>query len=146
MRAPHRVGGGGDAEQDRSASPGRGLSAVVLIGTLTLLLSGEWLLRVVSPAECAYRRETGRPCIGCGGTRAYGLAVAGQLRAATKMNLLGAFAGMAVWLMTVGSAMSLVTGRQCFMKACAVAVALVAPLALAGGMVIWWRGLSQHIL
>lgn len=124
----------------------RVLSAITLTGALILLLRGEFLLTLMSPGPCAYLRETGRPCLGCGGTRAYGLAVAGHLCAAAQRNLLGAVAGVAVWLTAVGSAASLATGRACFLSTCVVLVALVAPLALAGGIVIWWRASSQYIL
>ena len=124
----------------------RVVSAIILAGTLALLLRGEFLLTLLNPGQCAYLRETGRPCVGCGGTRAYGLAARGHWRAAARMNLLGAFAGLAVWLVTAGSAASLTTGRACFLKICAVFVAVLAPLALAGGMMIWWREWSQYIL
>jgi hypothetical protein len=142
-----------DLESMRQGVPGsssaktvRSLSAIVLAGALVLLVRGEWLLTLASPEQCSYLRQTGRPCLGCGGTRAYALAVAGQLRAATKKNLLGASAGLAVWLMAMGSAVSLATGRSWFLRVCAVVVAFVAPLAFAGGMVIWWRASSQYIL
>jgi hypothetical protein len=124
----------------------RPLAAVLLAGALVLLLRGESLLVLASPGQCSYLRQTGRPCVGCGGTRAYALAVAGHVCAAAKTNVLGAFAGAAVWLLALGSAVSLATGRSCFLWVCAATVALVGPLALTGSMVVWWHGLSQYIL
>ena len=124
----------------------RGLSALVLMGALILLLRGELLLGLASPGQCSYLRQTGRPCLGCGGTRAYGLAAAGQLSAAARMNLLGAFSGAAVWLVALGSAASLASGRACFLKLCVLLVVVVAPLVLVGGVVIWWRASSQYVL
>lgn len=124
----------------------RGLSAIVLMGALALLLRGEFLLRLASPGQCSYLRQTGRPCLGCGGTRAYGLAATGQLGAAARVNLLGAFSGAAVWLVALGSAASLLSGHACFLKLCVLLVVVVAPLVMVGGAVIWWRGSSQYIL
>ena len=44
----------------------RVVSAIILAGTLGLLLRGEFLLTLLNPGQCAYLRETGRPCVGCG--------------------------------------------------------------------------------
>jgi hypothetical protein len=143
---------GGGLCSERSAGRGgraktvRAVSAVALVGAVALLLGGEWLLSAMSPAQCSYLRQTGRPCLGCGGTRAYGLLVKGQIGAAARTNLLGAFTGAAVWLLALGAAGSLATGSARILKACVVLVVLVTPLVMVGGVVIWWRASSQCVL
>ena len=88
---------------------GRGLAAFVLVvcgGALWLggagSLQAAQRMEAVSlgrgepaPYVCSFRRQTGQPCLGCGGTEAFGHASRGRWSAAAAANPLGAFTGLA---------------------------------------------------
>src|SRR5207245_9876017 len=64
--------------------------------------------RSAAPADtCPFRRQTGMPCPGCGGTEAFGLGAGGHWRAAVVANPLGAFAALAAWALSVAAALTL---------------------------------------
>ena len=57
---------------------------------------------------CSFRRQTGHPCLGCGGTEAFGAGLARPVgRAPRAANPLGAFAGLAAWSLAAASLLTL---------------------------------------
>jgi hypothetical protein len=53
--------------------------------------------RAADPVVCSHLARTGKPCLGCGGTRALGLAARGRLLDSLAANPLGAWAGLVLW-------------------------------------------------
>jgi hypothetical protein len=77
-----------------------------------------------APYACSFRRQTGQPCVGCGGTEAFGAASRGRWKAAAAANPLGAFG-----LRGTG----------------ALVIALV-PVAFLVNAVVWWMSLPPGAL
>ena len=115
----------------------RGVAAFVSLAGIGLLLGGERLMVLGSPQGCEYLRTTGRACVGCGGTRAYGRAVRGELGAAFSLNAIGAASGIAVWLLTLGGLVSLLRGRWQGLMATLIVVGAATPVAVVVGLVRW---------
>jgi hypothetical protein len=94
-----------------------------------------------SPFVCSYRAKTGHPCVGCGGTTAFGLASRGRFVAAARANLLGAFAGAAAWLLFGAAALAAASGRAAVLRWTAALVGLSAPIVFVVSLVAWWSSL-----
>lgn len=113
--------------------------ALVALGRLqNLVLHGR-----ASDPVCSFRQRTGRPCLGCGGTRALHLAARGDLRGALRANPLGAWAALVAWLTALGAALTVFTGNGRWLRRAAWLAALTAAPALAGTFVWWWRALPS---
>lgn len=72
---------------------------VTLAAVVVLLLVARFYDHLpVRPPECGFRKTTGLPCLGCGGTRSVRALVSGDLVAATRFNpavIVGIFTLMA---------------------------------------------------
>lgn len=87
---------------------------------------------------CEYRIETGRPCLGCGGTRALRRMSRGDWRSALAANPLGAYAGLALWLLALGGLGAAITGRPAVVKVSLGIAAALAPAAFVWNAWSWW--------
>jgi hypothetical protein len=112
----------------------RALSFLAMLCVVVTMLCGPWLANLGVPEVCAYKARTGRPCLGCGGTHAFRHAVAGDLRGAWRFNTLGAFAGVAAWLLLAGALVSSFSGRM----GALVAVCLLLGASTPGAVVVAW--------
>jgi hypothetical protein len=121
----------------------RALSMVCLAAAVLLIAAGGDLLALGQDgAVCSFRAQTGRPCPGCGGTRAFSCAVRGEVATAFRFNLMGALAGLAAWLVALGALASGVSGRAVFLQSCLMVVVVAAPLALGLGIARWFFSLG----
>ena len=125
---------------------GRGLSPRLAARVLSLgvalsaglaMTAGPWIANAGNGGACAYRIRWGRPCVGCGGTHAFRRAVAGDLTGAARLNVLGAFAGVASWLMVIGGIVGAVTGRLRPVIAAGLVVAVMTPVVAAAAWIRW---------
>jgi hypothetical protein len=124
----------------RSLSPWLGarvLSLGVAVSAALAMAAGPWIASLGNGGACAYRVSRGRPCLGCGGTHAFRRAVTGDMTGAARLNLLGAFAGAAVWLMLIGGIVGAVAGRVWPVVAACLAVAATTPIAAAAAWIRW---------
>lgn len=120
----------------------RSIALVCLASAVLVVVAGVPVLELGSGGRpCEFRVQTGQPCVGCGGTHALHAAVRGDFRSAARANILGAFAGAALWLVVVASSLSLMTGWPHFLRWCVVVLGLTAPIAFAVGVARWWMGL-----
>jgi len=133
----------------------RGLAGFVFgVCTGALWLGGEGSLHAVRTVEawstgrsaaptftCAFRRQTGLPCPGCGGTEAFGLAARGRWRAAALANPLGAFAGLAAWALGLAAALTLLGAGTGWLRMALALAAASLPAALVINGVVWWMSL-----
>jgi len=132
----------------------RRLGSVALISGLTVALGGAHGLHALSglgallvgqrgPLVCAYKARTGRPCLGCGGTRALALMGRGEVRAAITAHPLGAWTGAMAWLAVVSGLVSVVSGRGAFLRVAVWLMALSFLPVLAATVAWWWpRGVT----
>lgn len=125
-------------------------SGFVLAASLSGLLAGapslERLGELQGTRACSFRSRTGLPCMGCGGTHALALAARGDVPGALAANPLGAWAGLAAWLLVLGAGASALTARRAFLGAALVVVALVTPVAFLWNAVSWWMSLPAGAL
>lgn len=94
-----------------------------------------------APQMCTFKARTGVPCVGCGGTEAFGHAARGRFLAAARANLLGAYAGAAAWALLAASLLTLVAGRVAFLRSTALAAALALVPAFMANAALWWSSL-----
>ncbi|HUG54223.1 MAG TPA: DUF2752 domain-containing protein [Vicinamibacteria bacterium] len=141
-------------------APWRGVAAVVLATCGgALWLGGGGSLRAAQRLEawssgradapaftCSFRKQTGLPCLGCGGTRAFSEAARGRWTAALAANVLGAFAGGAAWLMALAAMATLAGAGASWLRLAGVLVLASLPAALALGAVMWWTSLPPGAL
>jgi hypothetical protein len=106
--------------------------------SLGLLAWGAPLLDGLSPPACSFKARTGRPCVGCGGTRALARAARGDLGGAARLNPLGAWAGLCLWGLSLAAVASLVTGRRAPVLRGLVAAAASSLAAVLLGTIAWW--------
>jgi hypothetical protein len=118
-------------------APARTLAAVVAFSGGLLLTAGPWLANLGHPDGCAYRIETGRPCVGCDGTKAFRRAVVGDLRGAARLNLLGGFAGVVSWLMCLGGLAGALSGRLKALAVVGLVVVLATPVVVVARWMQW---------
>ena len=122
----------------RTARP---IAAFALALAVAGLAGGEALLGAAHPGVCSYRQRTGLPCMGCGGTHAFGRMVSGDVTGAVASNPLGAWAGLAVWLLVPGGAAAAAAGRLGPLVATLVGLLASFPLAFAWNALVWWTSL-----
>jgi hypothetical protein len=107
---------------------------------LALLLAAAPLFEWASAGRpCETLRQTGRPCLGCGGTRALRLLLHGELAAAAGTNGLGAFSGVALGFVVMGSVLAFAEGRLRILRLMAWALGALAPFVIGGWLFAWWR-------
>ena len=133
----------------------RGLAGLVFgVCAGALWLGGEGSLRVAQTVEawstgrsaapvytCPFRRQTGMPCPGCGGTEAFGLGARGHWRAAAVANPLGAFAALAAWALSLAAALTLLGAGGGWLRVVLGVVAVLSPAAFVINGVVWWMSL-----
>ena len=136
-------------------TPWRGLAAFVLVvcgGALWLGGAGSLhaARRVAAlssgrvaaaPFTCSFRRQTGHPCLGCGGTEAFGHAARGRWRAAAAANPLGAFAGLAAWLLAAASSLTVLGAGDGWVRRVGLLVLALLPAVFVVNAVVWWTSL-----
>jgi hypothetical protein len=98
------------------------------------------------PDICAFRARTGLPCVGCGGTHAFVLGGRGRFPSALRANPLGAFVAAAAWVLALGAATTLVTGRAGALKVPLLTTVVLLPVVFVGTFVWWWWGLPPGAL
>ena len=129
-----------------SADAGRGrvrlLASLTLVVSLAALALGEQTLLRLGDPVCSFRAQTGRPCMGCGGTHAFGRVARGDVAGALSANPLGAFVGMALWGLALAGAGSALTGRSAYLSRALGLVLALAPGALLGNAAWWWKSLG----
>ncbi len=119
--------------------PVRTAAAIVFLIAGGALAGSDALLRV--PLVCSFRAATGVPCVGCGGTHAFERAAHGDFAGAARLNLLGAWAGLAAWLLAAVSCHALLTGRGRPLGLLVLAVTTLSPVLLVWSAVRWWAAL-----
>jgi len=132
----------------------RGLAAFVLVTCGGLLwLGGAGSLQAAqrleglatgappAPYVCAFRARTGQPCLGCGGTTAFEAAARGRFREAAVANPLGAFTGLAAWLLAFAAGVTAGGGGSGWLRRALLAVLALLPAAFVVNAVVWWMSL-----
>jgi hypothetical protein len=99
-----------------------------------------------APYVCSFRRQTGQPCLGCGGTEAFGDASRGRWSAAAAANPLGAFAGLAAWALAAASLLTLTGAGAGWLRWTGTLVFASLPLAFLVNAVVWWMSLPPGAL
>lgn len=119
--------------------------ALVFLGSEALVVLGRlqnWFDHGrASTPYCSFRARTGLPCVGCGGTRALALVARGRLIAAWRVNALGAFAGLAAWLLALAGLAAAVSGRSGALRWWLYLVPPTGVLVFFVSWLIWWRAL-----
>ena len=102
------------------AAPPAGSRAMIFVVCLALLVLGEGSVAAARHAQgltgtpaaqmCSFRARTGAPCLGCGGTEAFGHAARGRFLSAVVANPLGAWSGATAWALLVASGLTLAGG------------------------------------
>ena len=138
----------------------RGLAVFILVASAGLLwLGGAGSLRAAQRMEafskgqaapesfaCSFRRRTGQPCPGCGGTEAFGHAAGGRWREAAGANPLGAFAGLAAWALAAAGSLTAMGAGSGWVRRTAAAVIVLLPLAFVVNAAVWWTSLPPGAL
>ena len=144
----------------RTDAAWRGLAAFVLVVCAGLLwLGGAGSLQAAqtmtalsrrqasSPAfVCESQRRTGHPCPGCGGTQAFEHASHGEWRAAAAANPLGAFAGLAAWVLAAASLLTVTGAGAGWLRRTGAAVLVLLPAAFFANAVVWFLSLPPGAL
>ncbi len=116
----------------------RWIAAVIGGFALGLLLAAAPLCEWANRGDrCPTLRRTGRPCLGCGGTRALRLLLRGEPGAAVGANGLGAFSGVALALVVMGSVCAFVEGRLRILRLTAWTLTALAPFVVVGWFLAW---------
>lgn len=90
---------------------------------------------------CSFRRQTGQPCLGCGGTEAFGDAARGRWAEAAAANPLGAFAGLAAWALAAAGLLTASGAGAGWLRRMGALVLVLLPLAFVVNAVVWWMSL-----
>lgn len=139
---------------------GRGAAAFVLAVTASALwLGGGGSLRLVRTADawaagrarpetylCSFRRQTGLPCLGCGGTAAFSLGARGRFGAAARESLLGGFVALAAWALAAAATVTLCTGATGWLFRVGVALLALLPPVFVVHAAVWWASLPPGAL
>ena len=136
------------------ASPAtRGLCAFVFVVCAALLALGEGsaaaarraqgLGGIASGEVCSFRAKTGAPCLGCGGTAAFGHASRGRFVAAAVANPLGAWSGAAAWALAIGSLLAFAGADTRALRLALISMAATLPAAFVVNAVAWWTSLPR---
>jgi hypothetical protein len=99
-----------------------------------------------APFVCSFRRQTGQPCVGCGGTEAFGEAARGRWAQAAAANPLGAFAGLAAWALAASSLMTLGGAGAGWLRRVGAGVLVLLPAALVAAVAVWLLSLPPGAL
>jgi hypothetical protein len=128
----------------------RALCAFAFVVTASLLALAEGSAaaarRVQGAPEgevCSFRVETGAPCLGCGGTAAFGHAARGRFARAAVANPLGAWAGAAAWVLLAASGLTLAGAGTGFLRAALLGIAATLPAAFVVNAIAWWTSLPR---
>lgn len=121
----------------------RVVSLSVAVSAALVMTAGPWIANLGNGGACAYRVKLGRPCIGCGGTQAYRSAVAGDVARAARLNVLGAFAGVASWLLLIGGVAGALVGHWRPVIVVCLTVAAATPVAAATAWIRWMSVLPK---
>jgi len=129
----------------------RGLAAMIFVACLALLVLGEGSVAAARHAQalsgtpaaqvCSFRARTGAPCLGCGGTEAFGHAARGRFVRAMVANPLGAWSGAAAWALLFASGLTLAGGRTRALRLALFSVAATLPAAFVVNAFAWWASL-----
>jgi hypothetical protein len=129
----------------------RGLAAMIFVVCLALLVLGEGSVAAARHAQgltgtataqvCSFRARTGAPCLGCGGTEAFGHAARGRFVRAIVANPLGAWSGAAAWGLLLGSGLTLLGGGTRVLRSVLLFVAATLPAAFVVNAFAWWASL-----
>ena len=129
----------------------RGLAAMIFAACLALLVLGEGSVAAARHAQgltgtpaaqmCSFRARTGAPCMGCGGTEAFGHAARGRFLSAVIANPLGAWSGATAWVFLVASGLTLAGGGTRVLRLALLSVAATLPAALVVNAFAWWASL-----
>ena len=95
-----------------------------------------------APFACDFKRQTGHPCPGCGGTAAFEHASHGEWAAAAAANPLGAFAGLAAWVLAASSLLTLTGAGAAWLRRTGLVVLVLLPAALLANAAVWFLSLS----
>jgi uncharacterized protein DUF2752 len=95
---------------------------------------------------CSFRRQTGHPCLGCGGTEAFGYTSRGRWGEAAAANPLGAFAGLAAWGLAAGSLLTLTGAGVGWLRRMGAIVLVLLPAAFVVNAVVWLISLPPGAL
>jgi hypothetical protein len=107
--------------------------------TVTALSSGR---APAAPFVCGFKRQTGHPCPGCGGTAAFEHASHGEWAAAAAANPLGAFAGVAAWVLAASSLLTVTGAGSAWLRRTGLLVLVLLPAALLANAAVWFLSLS----
>ena len=131
----------------------RALAAFLFIACAGLLALGETSVAAARAAQglagapvaemCSFRAQTGSPCLGCGGTEAFGLASRGRFLRAAIANPLGAWSGAATWLLAAASALTLAGARPDIFRWTLFSLAATLPAAFVVNAIAWWTSLPR---
>lgn len=144
----------------RADAAWRGLAAfVLLLCAATLWLGGAGSLQAAqkvsalsggpgtaAPYVCAFKRDTGHPCLGCGGTAAFEHASHGEWTAAAAANPLGAFAGLAAWVLAASSLLTLTGAGTGWLRRTGAALLVLLPAAFLANAFVWFMSLPPGAL
>ena len=129
----------------------RGLAAMIFAVCAGLLFLGEssvaaarrvqGLSNAPSAQMCSYRARTGAPCMGCGGTEAFGHAARGRFVSAVIANPLGAWSGASVWALVLASGATLAGAGTRSLRLALLSVAATLPAAIVVNGFAWWASL-----
>jgi uncharacterized protein DUF2752 len=95
---------------------------------------------------CSFRRQTGHPCLGCGGTEAFGYASRARWGEAAAANPLGAFAGLAAWGLAASSLLTLTGAGVGWLRRTGAIVLVLLPAAFVANAVVWFISLPPGAL
>lgn len=129
----------------------RGLAAMIFVACLALLSLGEGSVAAARSAQgiaglptaqvCSFRARTGAPCLGCGGTEAFGHAARGRFPSAVIANPLGAWAGAIVWVLLFSSGLTLAGRGTRPLRLALLSAAATLPAAFVVNAFAWWASL-----
>ena len=129
----------------------RGLAAAIFVVCGALLSLGEGSAAAARRAQglstspsaqsCSFRARTGAPCLGCGGTEAFGHAARGRFARAMIANPLGAWSGATAWTLFIASGLTLAGGGTRGLRLGLLFVAATLPAAFVLNAFAWWSSL-----
>ena len=96
-----------------------------------------------APEICSYRAKTGAPCLGCGGTEAFGHAARGRLGRAVVANPLGAWTGASVWALLVACGLTFAGAGTGILRAALYSSAATLPAAFFVNAIAWWTSVPR---
>ena len=92
---------------------------------------------------CSFRAKTGAPCLGCGGTEAFGHAARGRFARAAVANPLGAWTGAVVWTLLAACGLTFAGAGTALLRAALFGIAVTLPAAFFVNAIAWWTSLPR---